>query len=252
MKTKILTLICFTVVFAACKKNKDNPALVNEQKNYLIKKTRGESTETWSYDNQNKLTAIVFANPTNSSSPSNTYKIISYNNNGDVNEALYDYVSATINDVKVLYTYNTEGNLIRSTFIDNVTGATGNYQIIEYIGKQIKVSSYESNAIEGFNTYTKSADGKNVIEKKYYDSSGTLFYTWTYSNFDKKKNIQLLYPKSLTSGVSSENNYQTEIYKDTNSGGTTTFTYTFEYNADGYVTKRTAANGTFSSYEYIK
>lgn len=252
MKTKILIILC-VVILAACKKDKKENEPVVEQKTYIKKQITSQGTNTWNYDAQNRLNTMQFASINEVPNPSYTYKASNFNNNGDINDALTDYISAIINDIKEINTYNADGNLIRVNFIDNVTGASQGYRTQEYTGNQIKLTNYNaSNTINSSTLYTKSADGKNVVELKFYTSAGTLSGTTTYSNFDNKKNIQTLYPKGWSTGIKSENNYQTETYTPASTGITANYTYTYEYNEDGYVTKRIAASGAFISYEYIK
>jgi hypothetical protein len=45
--------------------------------------------------------------------------------------------------------------------------------------------------------------------------------------------------------------FATNLYTPA-TGAASTFTYTYEANNDGYVTKRTSASGSVNTYEYIK
>ncbi|TCC89250.1 hypothetical protein EZ428_16265 [Pedobacter frigiditerrae] len=251
MKTKILMLLC-VVMFTSCKKNR-NAEPVAEQKTYLSKLTTYIGAETWSYDTQNKPTSMVFASTYEPTDPSYTYKINILTNEGAVIDAVYDYVSTLKPDIRELKTYNIEGKLIRTTLFINATGLSEGYTTYEYLVNEIKSTTYNtSNSIISSALYTKSADGKNIVEIKKYNGTGSLQSRATYSNFDNKKSYALLYPVGYGSGIINSNNYLTVVFFNAGIGTTNTTNYTYEYNTDGYATKRVMVGSNTETFEYIK
>lgn len=250
MKAKILIILFLVVIATACKKKA--ASMPKNLKTYLSKQIIGPGTYTWSYDLQNKVVGVDFVSNNERSNPSFAYKVTSLNNQASIVEALIDYVSPSLSDLRETNTYNGEGVLIRVDHADG-TGVSQGYRTQQYVGNQVKLTYYNaSNTISSSTIYTQSADGKNVVEIKSYNSVGTLLGTTAYSNFDNKKNIQSLYPKGYSTGIKFENNYQTEIFTNAGTGVSTTYTYTYDYNEDGYVTKRTSASGATISFEYFK
>jgi hypothetical protein len=251
MKTKILIILC-VVVLAACKKNR-NVEPIAEKKTYIHKLTTYIGGETWAYDAQNRPTNMVFASTYELTDPSYTYKINSINNEGAVIDAVYDYVSTLKPDIRELKTYNTEGNLIRTTSFINTTGLSEGYTTYEYLSNEIKTTTYNaSNILTSSTLYTKSTDGKNIVEIKKYNSTGTLQARYSYSNFDNKKSYALLYPVGYASSIINTNNYLTVVFYNASIGVTNTTNYTYEYNTDGYATKRVMVGSNADIFEYIK
>jgi hypothetical protein len=251
MRTKILILLC-VVMFTACKKNRNAEPIV-DPKTYMYKLTTYIGTETWAYDTQNKPTSMVSASTYELTDPSYTYKINSINNEGAVIDAVYDYVSTLKPDIRELKTYNTEGNLIRTTSFINTTGLSEGYTTYEYLSNEIKTTTYNaSNILTSSTLYTKSADGKNIVEIKKYNGTGALQSRSTYSNFDIKKSYALLYPLGYGLGIVNTNNYLTVIFYNASIGVTNTTNYTYEYNTDGYPTKRIMVGSNTDTFEYIK
>lgn len=253
MKTKIILILC-VVVLAACKKKETENEPTVEQKTYIKKFTYTSGEITWNYNAQNQLNTIVFVSANEASNPSNTYKVNSFNSKGAIVEATVDHVSPSITDYKQVNTYNTEGNLIRSELFNMATGATINYTIIEYLANnQVRNTQYnQDNLVNQSTLYIRSSDGKNVIEMRGYTSVGVLSYTYLYSNFDTKKTATNLYPKGYSTSSNSENNFQSQSLTLGTAGVATNQTFTYEYNADNYRTKRTSSSGTVDTYEYIK
>lgn len=251
MKTKVLIILCVAIL-VSCKKNR-NSAPTLELKTYLVKTVTVFGTETWSYDAQNKPLSMQFVSTLESSNPSYTYQINSLNSNGAITDAVYDYVSASNIDVRELKTYNNEGKLIRVTSFINATGLSNSYTTYQYLTNEIRTTTYNaSNVVTSSTLYTLSADGKNITEIKNYNAAGGLKNRATYSNFDNKSNHTLLYPKGYGAGIISTNNYLTVVYFNAEIGTTNTTNYTFEYNTDGYPTKRIMVGSNTDTFEYIK
>ncbi|MFA6278349.1 MAG: hypothetical protein WC622_16500 [Pedobacter sp.] len=253
MKTKILIILCVVVITACKKKETENVPKV-EQKTFISKQVYTIGTYTWNYDTNNQLSTIVFASANEASNGSSTYIINSVNSKGAIVDALEDRVSPTLIDYRYVNTYNSEGNLVRTNFFNNATGASAGYTTLEYLSNnQIKQTSFNaSNEANQTAIYTLSTDGKNVIEQRSYTSAGVLNHTYVYSNFDTKKTASSLYPKGYATSPFSENNFQSQSLILGTAGVPTNVTYTYEYNSEGYRTKRTSSSGVFDTVEYIK
>lgn len=242
------------LLMVACKKSKKSDEPVVAQKTYIKKQVYSTGIYTWNYDANNQLSTIEFTSANEAVNGSSIYRVNSTNNKGAITEAVYDAVSPTAIDYKYEYTYNTDGNLTRFSYANNATGMVMGYTNIEYLANNnIKYTTYNaSNAITQSSLYILSADGKNVIEMRHYSATGELSATYLYTNFDTKKTQSILYPKGYSTSPNSENNFQTQSYTLSNNAIPISSTYTFEYNADGYRTKRTTSTGAIETTEYFK
>ncbi len=257
MKTKILIILCVAVL-AACKKDKKENEPVVEQKTYIKKQTfHNIGVYTWNYDEQNRLKEIVFISANEASNRSITEKVIAYDAQNRILEMKFDYVEPTAKDIRSVNTYNAAGKLERMQYYDDATNVTTSYNVAAYPNAQQTIINSYNNAgvLSGSTVQTLTSDLKNLAEIKYYtgvNGTGTLNSTTTYTNFDNTiKDYSPLYPVGYGFSPKRENVSALNIVTQA-SGATQTFTYTYEVNADGYVTKRINATGTFNTYEYIK
>jgi hypothetical protein len=257
MKTKILIILCVAVL-AACKKDKKENEPVVEQKTYISKQTfHNIGVYTWGYDAQNRLKEIVFVSANESSNKSNTYIITAYDAQNRILEGKYDYLDPTVKDARFKNTFNTAGKLERVQFYDDATGTADSYNVTTYPSDQQRIyNSYRADGTLSFcDVYTVTADTKNLVETKRYNGpngTGNLLSTTTYTNYNSTiKDYSPLYPVGYGSSPTRENVYAVQVYSPT-TGVAQTTAFTYEANADGYVTKRISASGTFNSYEYIK
>jgi hypothetical protein len=253
MKTKlILTTLILCILFSCKKKSEDVPATQNT---YCSKLTQaGYGTETWNYDAQNKLSTFVFTSANENINPSYTYKVLKFTSNGSIEEAMYDFVSPAKTDTKIINSFTTDGKVSKRDIYNFQTGNLLNMQIAEYTTNTIKVSfrSIAGNLIS-WNTYNLTADGKNLMDNKNYDNNGTNVptYSFAFMDYDAKKNYESLYPVGYSIYPIRTNNSLKDVLTQGNI--TTVYNYNCEYNADGFITKRTnIASGSFTTYEYIK
>jgi hypothetical protein len=251
MKSKIiLSTLLLCLLFSCKKKSEDVPAVQNIYCSKLIQSTLG--TETWSYDAQNKPTLLTFTSVDENVNPSYNYRILKYTANGSIEEAIYDYVSPTRQDVKLVNTFNAEGKFTRVDTYNASTQTLQSYSTAIYATGSVRVNYYATAAVlSSYYLYIPTADGKNVEEIKSYSGNNVLSYSNKNSNFDTQKSFQSLYPVGYLIGAVSTNNSRTIVLSEP--PNTFTYNYTFEYNADGYVTKRiNATTGSVVSFEYIK
>jgi hypothetical protein len=243
----ILTILCFAI---ACKKNDTTPPAT--QKTLLTKADYSTvGVFTYTYDANNRLLTETYSG--NASNPAYASTITNYDALGRVTEYVTDYVSASFTDEKAVVSYSANGKIERVLYFAVSGGPLNSYIAFEYpANKLIRKVYSNSNTLLNFSESTYSSDGKNVIETKQYNGSSTNTSTQAYSNYDTKKSNDLLFPYGYIVFATSENNFQN--FSNTNhiTSVVTSFSATYEYNSDGYVTKRTASSGSTILYEYIK
>ena len=247
---KKLMFACFAVslAFTACKKSNDvvEPA----HRNLITKITYDGAVPadrlmyTYTYDASNRMT--TFARTSNPSNPSRNYTF-TYNANG----SLAEYFESIGNN-KGKYTYNADGTVATQKEY-SVSGAVEtlyNTYTYTYAAGIVTENYVYSPTGNGFRQEYKYDVNGNNIEVKSYNTTpanpaGTFSGTATYGNYDAQNNPNSSYPPAFIFPGSAKNNYRSLSY---NSGGTATYTY--EYNADGYPTKRSAGSTDVSVYEY--
>ncbi|RZL66614.1 MAG: hypothetical protein EOO93_05455 [Pedobacter sp.] len=256
MKTKILIILC-VVVFASCKK-KQEPTPAPELKTYIRKQTTANiGVYTWNYDGQNRLKEIVFVSANESSNKSHTYFVTAYDAQNRISEGKYDYNDPTAKDYRFKNTFNAAGKLERMQFYDDATGTADSYNITTYPNDQQTIyNSYFANGTLSYcDVHTSTSDMKNIADTKRYNGpngTGSLLSTTTYRNINSTiKDYSPLYPVGYGSSPLRINVSAVQVYTPT-TGAEQTFTFTYEANADGYVTKRISASGAINTYEYIK
>lgn len=256
MKTKILTILCFIATTIACSK-KHEPIPEVTLKTYISKQAFSEGIYTWNYDAQNRLKDIVFVSANESANKSHTYSVTVYDASNRISEGKYDYNDPTVKDIRFKNTFNAVGKLERTQYYDDATGTADSYTTITYSNaQQTIVNGFAKNGTLSYcYVYQLTGDLKNVEQFKSYngvDGTGTLLSTTTFRNYNSTiKSYSPLYPIGYGPTPIFENVYAVQIYT-TAAGVATTYTFTYEANADGYVTKRIAPSGASSTYEYIK
>lgn len=255
MKKLIITFLGVAIFIASCSKKDSTPNTPTTT--YISKQTFPSiGTYTWEYDTQNRLKNIVFVSSNEAANKSYNYIVNGYDESNRIVDGLYDYVSGTVADIRFINTYNAAGKITRVDFIDNANGNVDSRQTVTYpAAQQVMVNSLNSSGTVFYcDVYNLSADFKTIIERKRYNGlngTGSLLSTDTYTGYSTIKNYSALYPVGYAAGPFSETVFATDVYAPA-SGVATTFTYTYESNADGYVTKRTSAGGSISTYEYVK
>jgi YD repeat-containing protein len=249
LTARLFILSLFFVI--ACKKNDTTPPAT--QKTLLSKAdfSPAGGVHTYMYDAAGKMLTEVSTAGTSGVAFTTTFT--NYDVMGRVTEYIVDYVSAAYTDEKTVISYNASGKIDRILSFQLNGGALDGYSTYEYpAGKQIRKDYTNANVLTGSTENTFSTDGKNLIETKNFSSAAVLRNTQAYSNFDTKKSKDLLFPYGYNFSEPSENNFQTLTSTNNITSVVTTTTYTYEYNSDGYVTKRTSSTGNIALYEYTK
>jgi hypothetical protein len=248
LNTRLLILIPF--FFIACKKS-DTPAPA-ALKTYLTKANYSAlGIFTYTYDANNKLLTEVYSGNAFNSGYINSFT--GYDGQGRVTEFITDYTTAASPDIKTTVRFNASGKPDSIIVFPLSGGPATAYYIYTYPAGKVIEKDYNSASVL-FYTYehTFSADGKNVIETRTYDAASVLRSTWVYSNYDAKKNSDLLVPNNYYTHPVSENNFQSFTNTNHSTSAVTSSTRTYEYNSDDYVTKNTSSTGSVILYEYIK
>lgn len=243
MKKLMFLSLALGLVFTACKKSNDvvEPA----HKNLLLKITNDGLISTHTYDASNRM--ITFARTSNPSNPARSYTF-TYNTNGSLAEY---FESIGLNKGK--YTYNADGTVATQKEY-NVSGATEtlvNTYTYTYVAGVVMANYVYAPTGNGFRDEYKYDGNGNLIEDKVYSNTtpanpaGTYSVTITYGNYDAQNNPNSSYPSAFIFPGSAKNNFRSFSYS---TGGSNIYTY--EYNADGYPTKRTTAGADVVAYEY--
>lgn len=225
---------------------------------------------------QEKTVKILLSKTTTSS----TITTYDYDENGNIIEAYLDYFSSPINNISYVYTYVSNNQLKEYLItpddtIRNVLKFKYNYngdgkvsKISSFIVKdgeediyEMQEATYSSEKISI--NITKYVDATTYLSVEYYlDSKGNLYQQKTfrpngdewiiteYPTYDDKSTSSTSTVK--TSFYSNKNNYLSVKITDLETGNISEGTYTYEYNEDGYPTKRTTDTGVITDYEYIK
>jgi hypothetical protein len=250
MKTKfILSTLLLCLLFSCKKKSEDIPAQ-NIYCSKLIHPSLG--TFAYTYDAQNRLATEVFTSLDENVNSSSTYKVLKYNASGAIEEASYDYVAPARTDYKIVNTFAVDGKISRTDAYNLQSGALQYYLVAIYTASSIRVNSFTAaGVLSSYYLYTLTADGKNYTKLESFTGSNVLSFSDTYSDYDTKKTFESLYPVSFSVYPNRVNNALKDIFIQGNS--TTTYNFIYEYNTDGYVTKKTnTATGKSVLYEYVK
>lgn len=242
----VISIILIAIIFS-CSKDDDNGSNV-ELQTLLKKSITNSQTTTYTYDGNNRATRFdaVFTNPV-----SNYSGFYTYNNSGQVSEVLYDTESSA-DDTKNVYFYNGSGQITKiETYLvsGGVSTLDSKSEAIYTTPEKISVYKTPSGEVPHLSVeYFLDTNG-NTTSQLSYTPEGFLIVTTENSDFDTMHISSRSLP--ITSFVRNVNNYGTVTVTPTG-GSTSISTYTYEYNSDGYPTKRTTNTGSITTNEYIK
>lgn len=243
MIPKPFVVVLLSAIFLSCGK-RDNPDPARQT--LLERISTNSQTTTYTYDDNNRAIRFdaVFTNPV-----SNYSGFYTYNNSGQLTEVLYE---TSGDDIKSLYFYNGSGQITKiETYLISGGVETFDAQSAAIYTTPGKISVYETPGGAAPYLYVEYfLDAKGNIERQLtYNPAGSLLVTTVNSDFDDKHAPALSVPK--TGFVRNVNNYGTVTVTPAGSSASIG-TYTYEYNSDGYPTKRTTNTGSITTYEYIK
>ena len=247
---KLLFATCLIAALSfSCGKDDGDPE-PTELQTCLSKTITSSSTTTFHYDENNRA---ISSEVEFSSSPLNNYSsAYTYNSSGQLTEWLITNTTST--RTKLLYFYNSSGQISKiETYLVSPDGTStpDRETVASYAtpGK-IRVLTTPFGGSSYLETdYFIDAKG-NIIKQQTYSPAGMMTTTSEYRSFDDKNSPSLSTPR--TSFARNVNNYLDVTITSHDTGGVSTGTYTYEYNPEGYPTKRTTNTGSITTYEYIK
>lgn len=242
----LLLIALFFILAVGCKKDKGPQPVIT----LLAQSVTSSETTTYTYDENNKVTGYVVENIV----PDYNYTaVFTYNSSGQLTEVRYNPANS-IEDTKDVYSYNASGQLstIESYYVTNVYSSIYAKYEADY-GTAGKVSVYKFSSAGTGTAYLNTEyilDSKgNVVQQLTYNISGNVIVTTENSLFDNKKAAGASLPQ--TGFVQNVNNYG-KVTVTATGGMPGVTTYSYEYDADGFPTKRTASTGSVIRYEYLK
>ncbi|MBK0403200.1 hypothetical protein I5M27_09400 [Adhaeribacter sp. BT258] len=232
--------------------NPNNPGNPSNQKCRITNAMEDDGDETiFEYDSQRRLIKQSYKDNGVLDTYYDTYE---YNAAGYISKSI-EWEGTKMEEYS-LYTYNNDGRLTkRESFYNNGTSVVLD-DIITYeydSNKRLIKKNYYGDAslsvIEEYSTYSYPS-ANTAREMSYYDrdGDGTVEHASTADyTFDDKKSPQLLLGVAFDDEFISEHNVTREVYTDPSGTGTPSiYTYSYEYNAEGFPTKITV-NYTGSS-----
>ncbi|MCF0074101.1 hypothetical protein LZD49_26700 [Dyadobacter sp. CY261] len=248
MKTKILLIICsFFIVLSGC--NLSDHEIPSGRVRLVKRQTAGYGTYSYTYDAMNRLATETFV-PALMITP---YQIsfTDYTPDNRLAEAVED-LPAPFNDLGHEVLRGPDGRIsrIRKYCVGGPTCTSGIWYFSYPVDGVTEVEFWDNGSLfRGTDVYTLNSAGQ-IVEIKHYDSADVLITTTINLTFDDKKNTFSFYPEGFLTSPTSSNN--TVSYRITNhiTSEITDVSNEYEYNAEGWVTKRMTAGFATSTFEY--
>lgn len=244
MKNLFIVIIASLLLFSCRKKDKVEPM---PQHNYLktevLQIFSGVVTYTvtsnYQYDAQNRISSIdEVSTDTTRYANCKTSNFV-YNADGTRKSCEVRYTYPPINYAdRYEYIYDASGRLVEVQNKNIETNAIRARYTYEYAGNTI-TKRYLSPVGVATQTDVYTLNGNNIVQIKYYNGAGANTSTHEFSNFDTKPNAYKMRNADAQEPTQSINNYRTSTSTIISTGVETNAKYAFEYNADGYPTKRT-------------
>lgn len=231
---KYLYILLALLLAGACKKSKkETPAGYAAAKVSINGKLAGENV----YDSRGRRTETKNYNYFDANTPLQSTSTWRYNDAGQLLEFKVDYVNAGTADVRREYTYDAQG---RVAGVKHYSGDTHTYaETRTYQGTTVYVEGKRNNAVAY--TYEIIFDAKGNLTKEVYDDKMANDDRVTaYLEYDDK----VSYAYTPGSPGNTKNNPVKILYTFSNPAISENYTETnvYEYNSEGYVTKRTTSN----------
>jgi YD repeat-containing protein len=250
---KKLILLSLSILAVSCSKDDNYVA----KENRLLTETNEISTKTFSYNSDNKLSKITDVGDVDNYGSTQAITSFGYDSNGNMTLKTIEYSGNVSYGISYAYAYNSDGQ-ITSLSVSHAS-ANGSNSFISYstfsytndskITETLHTTDGEYNDIITLLVYNYSSSF-NLIDLSTYTNvsstnpNGQLSSTSLYSNYDTKKTPYSSLNVLLDFSYASKNNVGK--YDISNSS----ITYTYEYNADGYPTKKIASNNNVTTFTY--
>jgi hypothetical protein len=252
--TSFFAILLLILAVSACKKDKNDPP---PKVTLLMKEEYSFGAFQYTYDGSNRLLSAAYNDLADAG---NNYlsTIIGYDDKNRITGINTDYARSSTNDTRESILYNGEGKIERKEiYAKTTTGETLSAQFLyTYTGDKVDVTRKNvlSGAVQNFQGYTFNAAGNAIQFRSFNAITGAAVTVADYTNFDDKKGIYTNMPKGW-GDFSSKNNYGALAQTALATGAVLNRTFTYEYDADGFPTKRTTLGGTspvVATYMYEK
>ena len=239
-KIFILTFLCLAAFATfSCSKDDDNVYVEPARRNLLIERSNGSTKTIYQYDSNYRLISEeLFSGGESYGGYQYTYDSegkLFRATNGSTVRIDYAYTEDQVQSI-IVYQYNG----LEMALVNSYSYLYADNQITEYFYGPVdnRRSVYRFDPVF-----------KNLLDVKVYllgagELTGTYLKTTTYNNYDNQKNPCTDLPFL---GFPEKQIHNPGIVSVE---GETPYSYTYEYNADGYPTKRTKSTGTVDTYKY--
>ncbi|HEV8513420.1 MAG TPA: hypothetical protein VGQ59_09085 [Cyclobacteriaceae bacterium] len=251
MKTHALVLFFLALIVGCSKKSDPSPANSNTPSCLLTKATLTGSSTAISYNSSNQPTSVVITYSNSGPANANTYnvtvdasgRITKLATSGTPNGYAFSALEATYSGSNVFPT------TYKLTFSDgSYTQNTATFNSSNQVTQVVSSSYYQSpgTTSSSYTTYTyANATSQNPLKAESFiglpTEGGDKYEVHDYTYDDKNLPGGASLMSFFSTGISATNNILTD--KDTYSPGTageyvTTQTFTYQYNSNGFPTKR--------------
>jgi|GEM_PF-1495955 len=256
--SKILCVILFFSLLSSCGKDRDRQR--DERKTYLTKLTTSASFFNYTYDSEGRLVKeeTVY---TSLPMPTRYVEYSLFNAQGLPQRATLYNAANPDNKAYQEAEYDGQNRITRRTDLFNVGGTLSmfRYTTFTYSGNTVTRRYYDNaGVLINMSVYDYDNSGNLVVQRNYNDM-GVQMSRMDYNSFDDKRSFkEFISPFSDWKLETAKNNPLTGTATYPASGGGSSshnYTYTHEYNAEGYVTKTTSTIEGVNSmvfYEYEK
>jgi YD repeat-containing protein len=245
-------LVVFALFAVSCSSDDNNSPVHEIRENRITKEVDENTTTTFTYNASNQLIKIIEIGDLGFGTTQKVENYI-YGTDGKVAEVVTDYTGSSSYGFKYAYSYNA-GKLV-TIIVKKYTGSGiyDNFSQIFFDYNTPNVVERAEFRQDGTTTRTvySIANGNTTSYSVYTGVSantpnGQLSYTNIYSNYDAKKTPYAGLPLVFHEPYLFVNNPG-----QTQSSGSTV-NYTYQYNDDGYPTKKTMSfNSTSTSTTYL-
>ncbi len=250
LKMFFIAMIGIAISFSACKKEETTKDDGN--KYYLTKESYFAENETspdtyteYTYDSENKLTELTYYDHYRRDKV-----VLEYDSdNRIVKNTVYLKSGSNFSEK---YDYNSKNQ------IDKITTYTNYWEDLTYDGDGniIKSEHYDDGKLNYYTTFEYDKNG-NTTKDYGYHADGSKYWELTKTYYDSKKNPLSDIPQyQILKRIIFEDDFNIKTYNDIGYklDGSIKYndieSYTYEYNDNGYATKKIDDIGDFTTYEY--
>lgn len=216
----------------------------------IVKRERvGYGAYRYTHDAMNRLATEVFE-PTVMISPYDV-AFTGFTADNRLAQAVENF-PAPLNDLGHEVQRAPDGKIerIRKYCVGGPTCTSGIWYFTYPLANVVEVKFWDNGSLfRGTNTYTFNSAGQ-ITEIRQYNASDVLTTTTTHLTFDDKKNMLSFYPEGYLTLPASNNNVVDFTVTNHLTSDVTSASYAYEYNAEGWVTKRTRTGFAAEVLEY--